>query len=258
MKINFFEEYPTKENLSKLDLVTWPAVVLIATSSYEQFDKIRQEYKEKYQNITFGWWPTISKSYWISGISDPKDLDQLFSELTSKIHNQELPILLDLELPQKLWKYIKNLVHLKSNKKKINNFLIQASKYNIKVYTAEYPSTGKILYAIWKIFGLSSSFDLPHTKIRMCYSSMLKKFFGNQIWNIIMRFENNFSKTNQDRVSFGLGTIATGVFGNEPICRVEDIIEDIKWAEEAKATEIFIFRLGGMNEEYKKAFLHII
>jgi len=255
MKINFFEEYPTKENLSKLDLITWSATVLIATSSYEQFDIIRQEYKEKYKNIIFGWWPTIFESYWISGISNPKNLDQLFTELISKVHNPELSILLDLELPQKPWKYLKNLIYLKSNKKNINNFLIQAPKHNIKVYTTEYPSTGKILYAIWKIFGLSPSFDFSHTKIIMCYSSMLKKFFGKQIWNNIMKFEKKFSKDNQGRVCFGLGTIATGVLGNEPICSVENITEDIKWVEETGITEIFIFRLGGMTEEYKKAFL---
>jgi len=192
MQINFFEEYPTEENLLKLDLITWPAVVLIAASSYEQFDKIKLEYKEKYQNITFGWWTTVSKSYWISGISNPSNLDQIFTDLTSKFHNEELPILLDLELPRQPWKYLKNLVHLNSNKERINNFLIQAPSHNIKVYTAEYPSIGKLLYNIWKMFGLSPSFNFTHTKIRMCYSSMLKKFFGNKTWNRIMNLRKSF------------------------------------------------------------------
>lgn len=253
MNINFFEEYPTPENMAKLSLVTWPSTILVAAPSLSQFDNIKETYSAQYPHITFGWWPTIPGSYWVSGISNPNDLDRLFTELTSRTHKPELPILLDLELPLQAWKYSKNLFHIQSNKKKITEFIQNASKYNIKIYSAEYPSLSKVLSVIWKWFGISPSFDLPHTKLKMCYSSMGKQWFGNWAWNKITKFEGKGSQEHPGRVGLGLGTIATGVLGNEPILSAEDLEKDIAWAHESNAANVFIFRLGGLTTEYIKA-----
>lgn len=250
MNINFFEEYPTPENMAKLELITWPSTILVAAPSLVAFEEIRSLYSARFPHITFGWWPTIPGSYWVSGISNPSDLDRLFSELTSKTHTPELPILLDLELPLQAWKYSKNLFHMRSNKKKITEFIKNAPHYNIKIYSAEYPAPGTLLSAVWKWFGLSPSFDLPHTKLKMCYSSMGKEWFGMYWWNKIMKFESKNSLKHPGRTGFGLGTIATGVLGNEPILSAEDLKKDIAWARESEAVEVFIFRLGGMTPEY--------
>jgi hypothetical protein len=58
MKINFFEEYPTEENMKKLDMIDWPAMVFIAASSIKDFESLRDYYVRKYPQITFGWCKT--------------------------------------------------------------------------------------------------------------------------------------------------------------------------------------------------------
>ena len=120
MRINFFEENPTEETMAKLDLVDWPSTLLVAAPSLQAFEDIRGKYGERYPHITFGWWPTLPGSYWVSGFADPRDLDRLFTELTSKVHDTELPILLDLELPIKKRVLLQNLelmwIEIKINK----------------------------------------------------------------------------------------------------------------------------------------------
>lgn len=250
MKINFFEEYPTEENIAKLDLINWPSTILLAAPSLKEFENIRA----KYSNITFGWWSTIPGSYWVSAIANPSDLERLFSELTSKAHEKELPVLIDLELPIKKHLYFKNIFHIWSNKKRISRFFIEAPNFNLKLYTAEYPSFNKLLYQFWKLLGISPSFEFQHTKLPMVYSSMGLKYFGNKIWKGVKKFEKEFAQTNHKNVGFGLGTIAVGVLGNEPILKPQDLKADIAWAKECGVDEIFIFRLGGINSDYKLIF----
>lgn len=252
MSINFFEEYPTPENMSKLAFVTSPATVLVAAPSFSEFEKIRTTYSLQYPHITFGWWPTIPGSYWVSGISNSDDLDRLFNELINRPNQSELSVLLDLEVPLKPWKYFKNIVHMRSNKNKITQFIKEAPSHNLKVYTAEYPATNKVLHAFWRWLGLSPRFDLPHTKLRMNYTSMGEQMFGKNILNRIKKYEQGFAQDNPGRVGFGLGTIATGVLGNEAILSPEGLKEDLEWAKKAGVSEVFIFRLGGLNAEYAK------
>ncbi len=250
MRINFFEEYPTEENMAKLNLINWPSTILLTAPSLKEFEDIRTRYSAKYPHITFGWWPTIPGSYWVSAIANPSDLERLFSELTSKIHEKELPVLIDLELPIKKHLYFTNILRIWSNKKRISKFFIEAPNFNLKLYTAEYPAFNKFLYQFWKLLGISPTFRFQHTKLPMIYSSMGLKYFGNKIWKGVKNFEKGFALENYRRVGFGIGTIAVGVLGNEPILKPHDLKADIAWAKECGVDEIFIFRLGGINRDY--------
>jgi hypothetical protein len=250
MKINFFEEYPTEENMKKLDMIDWPAMVFIAASSIKDFESLRDYYVRKYPQITFGWWPTIPGSYWVSGLVNPSDLDKLFSEITMKRHESELAILIDFEFPLKKYLWFKNIFNVRKNKKKIKKIFQEAPEYNLKIYTAEYPASNNFFLGLWKFLGLSPAFSLPHTKLVMFYTSMGMKFLGKFIWSKVRRFEKYFSQSNHGRVGFGLGTIAAGILGNEPILSPENFAEDLKWAEESGVEEVFIFRLGGFDRSY--------
>lgn len=253
MKINFFEEYPTEENMAKLEMIDWPAVVLVAAPSLKEFESIRVRYEQKYPHITFGWWPTVPGSYWVSSFANPSDLDRLFAEITSKKQERELPVLMDLELPLKRSLYIKNFFKIRKNKKKIKKFFNEAANYNLKIYTAEYPAPNNLFLKLWRFFGISPAFSFRHTKLVMCYTSMGVKSLGKGIWSKVTRFEKNFAQSNQGRVGFGLGTIAIGVLGNEPILSSGDLSKDLHWAKESEVEEVFIFRLGGLNESYISA-----
>ena len=250
MRINFFEEYPTEENMAKLDFVDWPAIVFIAASSLREFEIIREKYRNKYRHITFGWWPIILSSYWISGFTYPADLDRLFTELTFKRYIKEFPILIDFELPIKNYFLLKNILYIIGNKKRISKFFTEAPQYNLKVYTAEYPVLTPLLRRFFLLLGISISFSFPHTKLPMCYSSIIKKYFGEWIWERIKKFERQFARLHIDRIGFGIGTTATGSIGNEPILTPQEFTSDLAWAKECGVKEVFIFRLGGLNESY--------
>ncbi len=251
MRINFFEEYPTEENMAKLNLIGWSSTILIAAPSLKEFEDIRTKYSNQYPLITFGWWPTIAGSYWVSGLSNSEDLKRLFIELTSKIHDKELPVLIDLELPIKKYLYFKNIFNVGRNKKIISKFFTEASQYNLKIYTAEYPAFNSLMHKFWQLLGISPSFKFKHIKLPMCYSSMGVKYFGEKIWSLVKKFERKFSMKNPGRVGFGLGTIAIGVLGNEPILEIEKFKTDMIWAKQSGVSEVFIFRLGGMNKQHQ-------
>jgi hypothetical protein len=137
MRINFFEEYPTDENMKKLDLITWPSTILIASSALVDFESISEKYSKTHPHITFGWWPTVKGSYWLSAFSNPSDIEHLFSELSLKRQENKLSVLLDLELPFKKEMYAKNFFNMKKNIKSINDFISQAEDLNLKIYSAD-------------------------------------------------------------------------------------------------------------------------
>jgi hypothetical protein len=250
MKVNFFEEYPTEENMSKLDDVDWQSLILVAAPSLSDFKYIQETYSPRYPLITFGWWPTIPGTYWVSGFSNTADLKKLFNELTNKRQEKELSILIDLELPFKSPLYFKNIFNLRKNKKIIEELLIKSSELNLKIYTAEYPKMNDFMYWLWRLLGVSASFKYPHTKLPMVYMSILLKSFGKYISYKVKKYENIYARKNPNRVGFGLGTIAIGILENEPILLSQQLKEDLEWANATGAEEVFIYRLGGLNGEY--------
>ncbi len=257
MNINFFEEYPTDENMAKLHLVDWPSTVLVAAPSFKEFDRIEKKYGQKYPHVTFGWWPTIPGSYWISGFSRPSDLTRLFSELKSIKAQRAIPILLDLELPRNKIYYLKNLFNIRKNKKSIERFLAEAPMHNLKIYTAEHAAMNGFVHRLLRMVGISPPFSLPHTKLPMCYTSMGEKYLGKILWRSVKKYIGYFARSHTERVGLGIGTIATGVFGNEPILSPETLVNDLQWAKENKTSDIFIFRLGGMNQSYTEAIAEL-
>jgi hypothetical protein len=250
MKVNFFEEYPTDENMSKLDRVDWKSLVLIAAPSLNEFKSIQETYTSRYPLITFGWWPTIPGSYWVSGFSNTEDLKKLLNELTNKKQEKELSVLIDLELPFKSPIYFKNIFNLKKNKRLIEEFLIKAPEFNLKIYTAEYPKMNDFMCWAWTKLGISPPFKFSHTKLPMVYSSILLKSFGKYIFRRVKKFESIYARKNPSRVGFGLGTIAIGILENEPILSSKQLKEDLEWAQSTGVEEVFIYRLGGLNNEY--------
>jgi hypothetical protein len=158
--------------------------------------------------------------------------------------------LIDLELPFKSPSYFKNIFYLRKNKKIIEELLIKAPDYNLKIYTAEYPKMNNFMFWGWRVLGISPSFKYSHTKLPMVYTSILLKSFGKYISHRTKKYENIFTNKNPNRVGFGLGTIAIGVLENEPILSSQHLKEDLEWAQSTGVNEVFIYRLGGMNSEY--------
>ena len=159
MHIDFYEEFPTKENLEKLKLIKFPIRLFVAERSLSEFKILEKEIKKLKRNVRVAYWPIIPNSYWVSPFSHTKDLIQTFKEL-EKIEN---PLLIDLEMPLKNKKMIlKNLFSFFKNKRIIKGFM---EKNKVRVTTAEFPAS--ILSPLMKMCGLD--YNIKTEKSLMWY-----------------------------------------------------------------------------------------
>ena len=233
MRVNFFEEFPTKKNLDKVNLLKFPSLLFIATKNLDEFKKHEQYVKKLNKKIRVGYWPILPKEngYWISPFSDSEALKALTAELENE--KRILTVLWDCEFPLKKKLLIPTPAFFK-NKRLIVDFL-QTTKHSI--YTAEYGTSLPFLEPILKFFGLRFSF--LKKRIPMLYTSMVKG-----------KSKESYRKNIKKNSEVGLGTIATGIQGNEPILKPEELDLDLKLAKDGNVREVFIFRLGGLNKKY--------
>ena len=234
MKIDFYEEFPSKENLSKLKLINFNSRVFLAAKSLGEFKQLKKQAKAINKKIECAYWPIIPNSYWISPFSNNEDLIKIFRELLGCKDK----ILIDLELPilnKKM--FLKNILSFKKNKKLIYEFLRKNKK---RVITAQFPSA--TLSWLAKILGLDYNLNLE--KSFMWYSSMIPKFLNKRIKKYLVKLKDKSNHT------LSLGTIAVGIFGNEPILSPNKLEGDLEFIQKSGFNRVTIFRLGGLNEDY--------
>lgn len=249
MKFNFFEEYQTLDNFKKTELINFNSTIFLAANSFNEYKENQKLLTSINPNLSTAYWPILPNSYWISPFSNTKDL-QLFTKEIFSI-NEPLTILIDLELPLVKHKelYFKNFFSFRKNKKILNNFFKEAPTHNINIVTAEYPPFFVGISFIYHLLGIS--FDVKkyrHTQCIIYYTSMIpNKFISKLIRKGIIR-----SKKINPNLQLGLGTIATGVLGNEPILSLKSLKSDIDFMEINNIETGIIFRLGGLDENYIK------
>ena len=64
---------------------------------------------------------------------------------------------------------------------------------------------------------------------------------------IILNKKNLIKLKNKNTCSISLGTIARGIFGNEPSLSLENLERDLEFVKKAGFNKIIIFRLGGLD-----------
>lgn len=223
MNINFFEEFPDKENLEKLKLIKFPCLIFVASGNLFEFNKLKNKIKKINKKVEVGYWPLLEKSYWVSPFSYTLELKKLVNELEK---NKDIKFLIDLEYPllnKSL--FFRNLFCFFKNKKIIR----EINKYS-NVYTTAMPLINK------KFLGLRG-----RSPIIMLYTSMIK---NKLILKLIKR------QIKMGNYNVGLGTIAPGILGNEPKLSPNKLGEDLEFCKRAGIKEVFIFRLGGLNKYY--------
>lgn len=251
MEVNFFEEFPNEENLAKLNLINFPSLIYVAAKSLEEFNIIKNKILEINSTVELGYWPILEKSYWISPFSYTFELRKLYDDLLKNKKDKSFKILIDLELPFLTPKlFFWNLFSFFKNKKLIKKIFTDSKKLNIQILAVEYPIPSKIIQKKFEWLGISYPIEkYPHKKIVMFYSSMIKnKFLLEKIKKYIAKRSLELGKNLQ----IGLGAIAIGIFGNEPILKPENMDEDLSFCKENKIDSIVIFRLGGLNNLYFK------
>lgn len=240
MQISFFEEFPTKENLKKINLITWPTKLYIAAKRLQEFNRIKSSIKNK--NIKeFIYWPIleINEGYWISPFTQRSALNRIVDELK----DVNISVMLDLELPttKNLKLYFTQLLNFARDKLLIKRFI---KKYKGNIYLAEYYLEGRRKERMLQFLGL----HYRNKKARII----------KMIYHSLHHFDNDFIaselKTGKkkwgDNFLVAYGTIARGIGGWEPKLHLSQLKEDLKIAQEAEIKEVIIYRLGGLNKKY--------
>lgn len=62
----------------------------------------------------------------------------------------------------------------------------------------------------------------------------------------------------KDKYLISLGTIATGILGNQPILPPKELKDDLHYVKSIGFKRVIIFRLGGLNKEYIKVINQFI
>ncbi len=243
MRINFFEEFPTKENLRKLSLVDFPTTVYAAARNIKEFERIKRDCSKYMYVQEVAYWPVLKpeEGYWFSAFSSTEGIERTIKELTK--NERPLTVLWDAELPMlKKPLMISNIKSFFRNKKLILDFLKNAPNYNIKIATAEYPIKNKLMNKLFKMSAVKfGQNDFKHDKILMAYSSLMKNISINGHIALFRKLFKSFQ--------LGIGLTAAGIQGNEPLMSDEQLERDLKEASSSGIKEIVIFRLGGLNKQ---------
>jgi hypothetical protein len=242
MIISFYEEYPTKENLEKLNLIKFPTKLYLAAHSLKEFKKYKRKIKSRYiEEIAY--WPLLTKNegYWFSAFTKRKALKRTINELK----NTKVPIMWDAELPThpNPLLYLTQLFNFLSNRKLINNFV----KNHKKIYVAEYFFINNRLEKLFRFLCLNFPPKNNLFPMRMAYSSLHdfgKTLMEDEIKKGKQEFKDNFI--------LAYGTLATGEESSHKEISFKLLKRDLDLAKKYNVKEVVLYRLGGLNKKYIK------
>jgi hypothetical protein len=240
MKIHFFEEFPDKSSLRKIRYVNWKSTIYVAARSVREFKSVIKNHTQK--GITFAWWPILTKKegYWLSPFSSPNAVKRVINDAV----RNNVQVMWDAELPFRHPLLFLRIDNFLRNKRTIPKFF---KKHGKKIVTAEYPVKNRFVHWIFKRMGVSfSPQKYRNTKIVMYYTSMHRL-----IPSFLLSGIEGMHKLYGRKLHVALGTIATGVVGNEPILSPKKLERDLNEMKKIGVKDVVIFRLGGMNERYR-------
>lgn len=238
MKIGFFEEFPTPENLAKLKLISFKTNLSLASSNVNTFLGLKGKIGKEFKNIEkIIYWPilNIKEGYWLSAFSNTEAIQRILKEIKST--KEYFPVLWDAELPilnKKL--FLTEFSKVISNKKLIQN-IISDQFPNHPLIITEIPRTG-----IAKILSEIAAVSFPFTNYHR-----LDMLYNSKNLHLIIRK----NKTQYKNYSVALGLIAPGVNDKtESLISPQKLFNDLQVAKSEGVSEVIIYRLGGLNEEY--------
>jgi len=261
MDVKIHAEYPTDENLSRLDNVDFPVDVFVASRSLHEFKELERQILHTYENVkSVGYWPLLSvnEGYWVSPWSDERSLDRVFGEIREGANpGSPLLVMLDLEPPFFMNKcqMIRGLSGFNRKKKKIGKMLEDKcdSLRLISLGFPDYLVPGTSF--IKELLGLE--FEGPGTeKVNMFYSSfanyaphLLSQSSRAVVKGLLRREVRKGLQTYGDRFGIGLGCLHTGALGNEPLLRSEEFKEDLDIVRIAGVQNVYVYSLDGINPD---------
>lgn len=251
MEISFFEEFPNESTLEKIAQIDFDTKIYVAAQNLSRFYEYEEKFKAQNKKVKqVIYWPVLEKEegYWISPWSDSKALERIFEEIKGRQDKSKLEVLLDLEpsLQRSRWFNFKNF---RQNKEQIEELIKKAKDHNVSISTVEksYVSENVLKWA-----GLSfAPQEYGHKKIRMYYSSYRRRFLPGFVVDKL--YEWKVQEYAKHGVRVGLGLIAPGVHNEKHYISPEVLQKEVQIASDYGIGEVIIFRLEGLNEEYRRA-----
>lgn len=248
MQIDFFEEFPNNESLSKLNLISFKTNLYVAAKNAKKFLILKNKIKRSFKNVAeVFYWPIlkVDEGYWMSAFSKTTALKRILNEI--KNSDEKLSVLWDAELPilrKRL--FVTQLHNFFTNRKIIQKTLFQQYPSHLFIVTAFHKSgINKLLSSLACTYFPSGSF--PY--IDMLYTSLIK--VGNKsgyLRSVIRRNKNRFQE-----YSVALGLIGRGVEDHlTPLISLTDLKRDLDIVEKEGIKNVVLYRLGGLNEDYLK------
>lgn len=236
--VHFFEEYPTRDNLAPASLLRFPATVFLAAQDWASFQEARELLREANPLLCSGWWPVLPRTLTLSALADAEDIDELTRILQEA--PEPLRVLFDLELP--LWDRARMVRWVQRSKARAASAraidrLFATALARHATWTAEYPP------ALPGWLRRASRLELPAAQLRvyMLYSSILPGW-----WRRVLR-RGVARRLADGPAAIGIGTLATGVAGNERILPPDRLANDLEEAEALGASAVVLYRLGGLT-----------
>lgn len=243
MEISFFEEFPKPVNLEKIKLVDFPTKLYIAAHSLQEFREFEKKVGANGCSPLLVYWVVLKKweGYWISPFSARSALIRCLNE----VREEHIEIMLDLENPVHApWLYILELPNFWRNKRFISQFIEHGRP---KITLVELSGNEEKL----KFWGLAYESETAYVA-KMAYTSLMVGGREKKIARLREICKKGVEQYG-GRFKIGLGCIARGISGIEPILSPDKLAEDLKIAKESKVEEAIIFRLGGLTPDYIRA-----
>ncbi len=242
MQISFFEEFPNKKNLEKLDLIKFPVKIYLAEYSIVGYKQYKKELQGKYKNLKeVIWWPilNVNEGYWLSPWTKRRALLRLFHYLL----NESISILWDAELPKERKLIFTQFFKHFKNKKLIKAFF---NKYKGEIYTAEYLAESKFLDFNCLNFNPNNYNNVK--KVKMFYTSMHSWLTADRIKDQIKTLQNKYG----DKIIIGLGVLSLGINKSENLISPVQLERDLIICKDLNVKEVIIYQLNGLNKDYIK------
>ncbi|OGM01886.1 hypothetical protein A2115_00350 [Candidatus Woesebacteria bacterium GWA1_41_8] len=246
MQIDFFEEFPNDDSLSKLRIIKFRTNLYVAAKSVKEFLVLKTRIKNSYRNVAeVIYWLILEadEGYWLSAFSKTSAIKRILNEL--KNTNEKFSVLWDAELPilaKEL--FVTQLPNFFVNRNIIQETLFHQNPNHPLIITA-FPKSGinKLLSSLACTYFSSGSF--PY--IDMLYTSLLRiKNKSGYLRSLIKRNKNKFQG-----YSVALGLIGRGVEDfSTPLISPMNLKMDLSIAQKEGVKNVVLYRLGGLNKNY--------
>jgi len=239
VRVGLYEEFPVPWRLDKLEMVSFPITVAIAAPSRAEFLELRDEVQEAYPQVReIYFWPLLSheEGYYPGGWSDPEGVRRFTREA------EGLPILWDLELPLG------------------QSELALESWWSNRAFLPQWLREREAPVHIWRShtsMGLNPAFlrlmamhydplNYPEVSLHLDLYMRGNGAPEDEVYRVLRCGVEQYG----ERFIPSLGVLNDGEGPEDIFVPVETLRRNLELARRAGVSEVWLFGVNGLNEEY--------